>query len=228
MVRKRAAGDRPRQRQLLIVDDHPMMRERLREVIEQETDLVVCGEAEDRDGALRELTRQRPDLVVVDLSLKNSSGLELIKDIRARYPSLRVLVLSMHDEAIYAERSLRAGARGYITKQEATRKIVQAIRTVLNGEMYLPPDVAKHVAVRSFGELKEEPRWGMDKLSDRELEVFRGLAKGWTTRQIADSLGLDVKTIETYRARLKEKLGFADATELLQAAIRWGYTQKSL
>jgi DNA-binding NarL/FixJ family response regulator len=220
----------PRQRgmkRILLVDDHPMVRERLSEVIHRETDLAVCGEAEDRFQAVEKMASTRPDLAIVDLTLKRSNGMELIKDIHAKHPAVPILVLSMHDELLYAERVIRAGACGYITKQEATRKIMLAIRSVLSGEIYLSEKMAAQIAAAAVGSARAKPGLPLDKLSDRELSVFEMLGQGSGTRQIADELHLDMRTIETYRARIKEKLHLKDANDLLQHAIRWMQTDGS-
>jgi len=208
-------------KRILLVDDHPMVRERLTEVILREPDLAVCGEAEDRFQALEKIAVLHPDLAIVDLTLKRSHGMELIKDISHQHPDLAVLVVSMHDESLHAERVIRAGARGYITKQEATRKIMLAIRTVLNGEVYLSEKMAAQIATTVVGSARAKPSLPMDKLSDRELLVFEMIGQGRGTRQIADELHLDMRTIETYRARIKDKLNLKDANDLLQHAIRW-------
>ena len=215
---KGAARKRTR---ILLVDDHPMVRERLKEIIEREPDLMVCGEAEDRHEALDLITAKPPDLVIIDLTLKNSHGLELIKDVHARHPELRMLTLSMHDESLYAERVIRAGAHGYITKQEATRKILPAIRRVLNGELCLNENIATRILARLTGHQRDAGGLSLDSLSDRELRVFELTGKGYSIRQIANELHLDVKTVETYRARIKEKLQLKDAADLLRSAIRW-------
>ena len=208
-------------RKILLVDDHPMVRERLTEVILREPDLAVCGEAEDRYQALEKIAATRPDLAIVDLTLRRSHGMELIKDIRSRHPDLVILVVSMHDEMLHAERVIRAGARGYITKQEATRKIMLAIRTVLNGAVYLSEKMAAQIAATAVGHAQSATVSTVSTLSDRELCVFEMIGRGYGTRQIADELHLDMRTIETYRARIKEKLSLKDANELLQHAIRW-------
>jgi DNA-binding NarL/FixJ family response regulator len=209
---------------ILLVDDHPMVRERLAEVIQREPDLKVCGEADDRFRALEVVAATRPHLAIVDLTLKHSHGMELIKDMRSQYPELAVLVVSMHDEALHAERVIRAGARGYITKQEATKKIMLAIRTVLKGDIYLSEKMAAQVASGALGGARAKATPGIDRLSDRELVVFEMIGQGRSTRQIADELHLDMRTVETYRARIKEKLNLKDANELLQYAIRWMQT----
>jgi len=213
----------PKQR-ILLVDDHPMVRERLTELIQEEPDLVVCGGAEDRFQALDLIASTRPDLAIVDLTLKHSHGVELIKDIQGRYPDLPVLVLSMHDELLHAQRVIHAGARGYITKQEATEKIMQAIRTVLNGEVYLSEKTAVQIAASAVGRPRTEAALAITQLSDRELRVFEMIGRGRGTREIAEELHLDMRTIETYRARIKDKLNLKDANDLLQHAIRWMQT----
>jgi DNA-binding NarL/FixJ family response regulator len=206
---------------ILLVDDHPMVRERLAAAIHEQSDLVVCGEAEDRFTALELIEKTDPHLAIVDLTLKQSHGLELIKDIRSRFPDLAILVVSMHDELLHAERVIRAGARGYITKQEATDKIMLAIRTVLGGDVYLSEKMAARIASGAIGSRRGANTLPVARLSDRELRVFEMLGQGHNTRQIADDLHLDMRTIETYRARIKEKLDLKDANELLQYAIRW-------
>jgi len=211
----------PKKTRILLVDDHPVVRDGLAEAINNEPDLLVCAMADERHEALRAAESARPDLMVVDLLLKNSSGLELVKDVHARWPKLLILVVSMQDENYYAERALRAGARGYITKQQATRNIVVALRRVLKGEIYLSEKLAKSVMARLAA--TPQATWDSiaDSLTDRELQVFELVGIGLSTREIAERLHLDVKTIETYRARIKEKLHLKDASELLQVAIRW-------
>jgi DNA-binding NarL/FixJ family response regulator len=206
---------------ILLVDDHPMVRERLAEVIQREPDLAVCGEAEDRQAALDAVETTHPDLAIVDLTLKNSHGLELIKDLHVRHPELAILVVSMHDESLHAERVMHAGARGYITKQEATRKIMLAIRTVLEGSIYLSEKVALRLASKMAGAPAAQPKRPIDKLTDRELTVFEMIGQGCGTRQIAHKLKLHMRTVETYRARIKDKLELRDADELRQYAIQW-------
>jgi DNA-binding NarL/FixJ family response regulator len=221
-MKKRPSSPSPRQKvRLMLVDDHPLVRERLAEIINREPDLVVCGEAEDRHEALAAVPACQPDLMIVDLALKNSDGLELIKDIRVRWPKVQMLVVSMHDESLFAERVIRAGAQGYITKQEATRKILQAIRRVLSGSIYLNERVAAHMIGRLSnrnGTLAATPT---EMLADRELQVFTLIGRGLSTHDIAERLHIAVKTVETYRARIKEKLQLKDSSELLQCAISW-------
>jgi DNA-binding NarL/FixJ family response regulator len=214
------SGDR-KVSKILIVDDHPMIRERLAEVIQKEQDLVVCGEAEDVRQALKAASEQTPDLAIVDLSLRNSHGLDFIKDLRALNPRTLILALSMHDEALLAERVIRAGARGYITKQEATRRIMVAIRTVLAGKLYLTESLALRLASRVTQVSDGSSTMSVEKLTDRELRVFELIGHGQGTRQIAGDMGIHVATVETYRSRIKEKLNLRDANELRQSAIRW-------
>ena len=209
---------------ILLVDDHPMVRERLREVIEREPDLMVCGEAEDRHEALDAIETTKPDLVTVDLTLKSSHGLELVKDIHQQHPKLFMLVVSMHDESLHAERAIRAGAHGYITKQEATKKILLAIRRVLGGELYLNEKIAGQIVAKLTNhQTHDSLAQPVDCLADRELRVFELTGQGLNVRQIASTLHVNVKTVETYRARIKQKLGIKDAAELLQFAICWSH-----
>ena len=203
---------------ILLVDDHPLVREALAEVLGRRPGCRVCGEAEDRAGALAVLETCKPDLVILDLALKNSQGMELIKDIHARDPDLKMLVVSMHDELVHAERAVRAGACGYITKQEATTKILSAIQRVMSGGIYLSEQVSAHIASKLAGRPQVS---SVEKLADREMQVFELIGEGLSTRQIAQRLHLGLATVETYRTRVKEKLKLKDAVELLQFAIRW-------
>lgn len=211
----------PKRTPILLVDDHPLVRERLAEVISREPDLTVCGEAEDRHSAIAAVAARHPGLVIVDLTLKDSDGMELIKDIRVRWPKLKMLVVSMHDESLYAERAIRAGALGYITKQEATRNILLAIRRVLRGEIYLNERFATKIIQRLTARPGAVGATPAELLADRELQVFELTGLGLGTRQIAARLRIAPKTVETYRARMKEKLNLNNAGELLQLAISW-------
>jgi len=206
---------------VVLIDDHPLVRLSLREVIQREPDLVVSGEAEDRDKALEIIATCKPHLAIVDLTLKNSNGMELIKDLRDQFPKVHILVLSMHDETLHAERAIRAGARGYITKQEATTKIMVAIREVMKGEIYWGEKAAARVASKIARVARPADSSSVDLLADRELQVFELIGAGRSTRQIAAALHIDVSTVETYRARIKEKLNLKDSLALLQYAIRW-------
>ncbi len=207
-------------RRVFVVEDHPVFRLGLRELIEQEPDLTVCGEAGDVAGALAAIPGSEADLVIVDLSLGGQSGIDLIKELKARLRTLPVLVVSMYDEALYAERALVAGARGYVMKQEASDSIVRAVRRVLEGRIYLSERVATEIVGRLVGGgAAGQP--GTDRLTDRELEVFRLIGQGLTTGEIAERLHLSAKTIGTYRERIKEKLGLKSAAELTVHAVRW-------
>jgi DNA-binding NarL/FixJ family response regulator len=211
---------------ILLVDDHPLVREGLAEVLQREGDLVVCGEAEDRWEALKLIETAKPHLALVDLALKKSSGLELIKEIQARFPEVRVLVVSMQDELFHAERAIRAGASGFISKEQAVSRVVEAVRQVLAGQVFVSPAVAASLAAK----LAHRPHLGsgpcLDVLTDRELEVLELIGEGLGRNQVAERLHLDVSTVETYRARLKEKLQLKDAQELLQFAIRFNRQRK--
>lgn len=204
---------------VLIVDDHPAVREALTLRLSQAEDLAVCGEAADETAAVRRFDELKPDVTVVDISLKTGEGLDLIKRIRAKHPLARLLVWSMHSEALYAERALRAGALGYITKEQATVQIVEAIRQVLAGKVYLSPATTERLLGRVSGDgLDRSP---VETLSDRELEVLRLIGGGVRTADIAGRLHLSVKTVETYRDRICQKLALADGTALAQFATRW-------
>ena len=207
-------------RRILIVDDHPIVRQGIESLLAQEPDLSICGEAESAGEALDFLRNERPDAAVIDITLKGTDGLELTKSARAEFPDLIVLIMSMHDESIYAERALRSGASGYIMKQEVANSIVAALRSVLNGEIYVSEKVRQTLLGRLSGHktrLEDSP---IDRLSDRELEVFRMIGRGCGTRQIAEQLHLSVKTIETYRAHIKDKMGIQNATELVRRAVQ--------
>ena len=206
---------------ILIADDHPIVREGLTEMINHEDDLTVCGTAEEMNQALDEIEKVRPDAVVLDISLKGSNGIELLKNIKVRYPRQAVLMLSMHDESLYAVRALRAGAAGYVMKQEATEKVLTAIRQVLNGEIYLSERMEKKMMHQLVGGRTARTGSPIEDLSDRELEVFGLIGQGHGTRQIAEELHLSIKTIESHRAHIKEKLNLKNATELVQHAIQW-------
>jgi DNA-binding NarL/FixJ family response regulator len=206
---------------ILLVDDHPLVRERLADIINAEDDLAVCGEAEDRGHAIESIKTSLPDLAIIDITLKDSDGLELIKDIHSRWPSLRMLVVSMHDESLYAERVIRAGALGYITKQEATRNILLAIRRVLDGNIYVNERIATQIISRLALPMLDAEETPSKFLADRELQVFELTGHGLDTRQIAECLRIGVKTVETYRLRIREKLKFENPGQLLQAAIAW-------
>jgi DNA-binding NarL/FixJ family response regulator len=211
---------------IFLVDDHPMVREYLSALILREPDLSVCGEAEDAPRALEGIGRSAPDLVIMDISLKSSHGLELLKDLKAIHPELPVLVLSMHDESLYAERAIHAGAMGYITKQEATQNILVAMRSVLDGRVYLSEQMSVRMMKRLVGSRKPETSSPLEILTDRELEVFQMVGRGLGTRRISEDLRIGIKTVESYKARIKEKLGLKDGSHLLQHAIHWVMTSE--
>jgi len=202
------------------VDDHPLVREGLANLVRQEPDLEVCGEAAGEPQALQLVAGCQPDVAVVDISLESGSGLELIKSIKAQYPAVAMLALSMHDESLYAERALRAGARGYLMKREAAQKVIQGIRAVLAGQLFVSEKIAVLLTER-FVEGRLAGASPVETLSDRELEVFQLLGRGLGTRQIADHLHVGFKTVQAYSARIKEKLQLTNATELLRAAMQW-------
>lgn len=207
---------------VLIVDDHPVVRDGLAQRIAQQPDLEVCGTAADASEALQLVIATKPDLALIDIALKTSSGIDLIKRIKAHGVPTRILVLSMYNESLYAERALRAGAMGYITKEHATENIIEAIRRVLDDKIYLSEQMVCKVLKRTVGEHKNSgDRSDVDILSDRELEVFKLIGRGIGTKQIAEQLHLSNKTVETYRARLKEKLNLTNMTELVQRATVW-------
>ncbi len=210
---------------VFLVDDHPIVRQGLALFIEREPDLMVCGEAEDANSALQAIRDAAPDFVILDISLNGPDGLELLKTLRVRYPNLPALVLSMHDESVYAERALRAGANGYIMKQEAADKVITAIRHILGGDVYLSDRLTKQM-LQQFVNGSISPRDPLAKLSDRELEVFRLIGAGHGTRQIADELHVSTKTVESYQAHIKEKLALRNARELVQYAVEWSLNAK--
>ncbi len=215
-------------RRVLVVDDHPLLRQGLALMINQEQDLEVCGEAEDAQTAMQAIPERRPDILIVDISLSGPDGLDLLKNIRISYPSLPVLILSMHDEAIYAERALRARANGYIMKQEATEKVLVAVRRILHGDVYLSDRMANKMLRQYIGGASAAMESRLSSLSDRELEVFRLIGEGRATREIAEELRLSIKTVETYQAHLKEKLSLRTGRELIQHAIQWKTNERGL
>ncbi len=207
-------------RRIFLVEDHPVFRLGLKELINQEDDLEVCGEADDVESALEEIAKTMPDLVLVDLALKGESGIELIKNLRKRHDELPLLVVSMYDEALYAERALNAGARGYIMKQETSDSIVEAARKVLEGNIFLSERIMSDMLGKMVGGTSTKPVSSMESLTDREREVFELIGKGLATREIADKLNLSKKTIGTYRERIKEKLDLKTAAELNRCAVK--------
>jgi DNA-binding NarL/FixJ family response regulator len=206
---------------ILLVDDHPLVRESLRRIIQQQPDLSVCGETDNGSRALELVAETNPHLVILDLTLKDSHGLELIKNLSDSYPRVQCLVFSMHEETLHAERAIRAGARGYVAKEEPIAKILLAIRKVLSGEIYWSEKAASWVASQIASRPRPSSNLSVDLLTDRELQVFELMGEGQSTRQIASMLHIDTSTVETYRARIKEKLNLKSSSELLQYAIRF-------
>jgi DNA-binding NarL/FixJ family response regulator len=221
MAKNKSSPKSPAAR-VLIVDDHPAVREALAIRIASEPDLEVCGEAADLAEAVQLAAVRNPDIAVIDLGLKSGSGIDLIKRLRSTHPKLLIVVWSMYSEELYAERALRAGARGYINKEQATTKIIEAIRRVLAGRIYPSPAMAEKLLERRIESPdKMSSPWTIDALSDRELDVFRLIGQGVKTAEIAGCLHLSIKTVETYRDRIRDKLGLHDGTELARCAVRW-------
>jgi len=212
---------RTTKKKVLIVDDQPVMRWGIAQLIEQVSDLAVCGEAEDAQGALKAIEKLKPEIAIVDISLKDGSGIELIKDMANRWPRLAVLVLSIHDELFYAERVLRAGARAYVTKREPAEKILEAIRRIIEGNIYVSESLASRM-LRTFVAGKPEANgFFVDRLSDRQFQIFELIGQGLQTREIAKRLHLSIKTIDSHRENIKEKLNLDSAQDLLKFAIQW-------
>lgn len=209
-----------RKYKVLVVDDHPIVRHGLGELIARQTDLEVCGEAIDIAGALRIVEVDRPDAAIVDISLGGENGIELIEQLKALYPDVKVLVSSMHDEKTYAGRALRAGAFGYINKRESIRQVIDALRQILRGEIYLSPEMAKILVQRAAHgtSIDDDPA---NVLTNRELEIFELIGRGTTTQQIAGKLLLSPRTVETHRKNIKKKLNLANGAQLNQAAFQW-------
>lgn len=215
------------EKHIVIIDDHPIVRKGFAQLINREKDLKVVGEAEDHVSALSVIEETEPDLALVDLTLKDCDGLELIKNINVQFSSVKSLVISLHDERVYAERALRAGAKGYIMKSEATENVMTAIRQVLMGNIYLSRDMQARMIEQFTGSKGQNGDTSLvDSLSDREFEVFRMIGDGLPTRSIAERLNLSIKTIETYKSHLKTKLNCESATELIQRAVEWNLTQR--
>ena len=214
------------QSRLLVVDDHPMTRYGIVRLIEQQPDLVVCGEAENASRALAAIRDLKPQVVLADLTMPGGEGLEFVKDMRSLHPEIAVLVVSMHDEALYAERALRAGARGYIMKNEGGEKLVEAIRQVLQGKTYVSENMSGKVLEIFSGRRRRADDTTIGKLTDRQFEVFRLLGQGMTTREIGQQLRLGTKTVETHRLHVREKLGLRSGPALIKYAVRWAGTQE--
>lgn len=212
---------RPATKTILIVDDHPLVRRGLTALIESEPDLVVGGEAATSRAALEAIRHLQPDLAIVDLALGDDDGLNLITQIKSRHPEIPILVLSMYDESVYAQRSMRAGARGYVTKQQLDDTLLDAIRCLLAGEMYMSADLQRQLAAQFIGGQTLETESPLNRLSNRELQVYRLIGQGRTTREIAETLRLSIKTIESHRAKIKNKLALSSSAELAQSAAQW-------
>ena len=208
-------------KRVMIVDDHPLIRQGINTLLANEDDLEVCAEAESAAGALAAMERTRPDAAIVDLTLKESSGLELLKDARIRYPDVLVLVVSMRDEGLYAERVLRAGARGYVTKEEGPEKVLEGLRKILQGQIYISEKMASKVMSKIVEGANQHGGSPMDLLTDRELAVFELIGNGLPTREVAKKLQVSPKTVDSHKAHIKDKLKLDSGTELLKQAIQW-------
>jgi len=218
---------RMKKKTVFIVDDHPLLRQGLALLVNRERDLTVCGEAEEAQTAMKEIAAKKPDILIADISLNGPDGLDLLKNLRTLYPNLPVLILSMHDESIYAERALRARANGYIMKQEATEKVLVAVRRILGGDIYLSDRMANKLLHQYISGASPDMNSRLSALSDRELEVFRLIGEGRSTRQIAEKLHLSIKTVETYQAHIKDKLSLHSGRELVQHAIQSNISDKT-
>lgn len=208
-------------KQILIVDDHPLVREGVAGLLSAQADLEVCGEASGVTEAIELAEAKKPDVVIIDLTLKDGNGIALIKTLKERSPELKMLVLSMHDETLFAERALRAGAVGYISKDKVSRTIVQAVRAVLAGKIYLSQRMTQHMMQRMVGGGLKSTQSPIERLTDREVEIFQLIGQGWTTRRIATTLELSPKTVETHREHIKEKLELSNTVELTTHAVQW-------
>lgn len=223
----KASQTAERKKNILIVDDHPLVRKGIRSLLEQETDFSVVGEAASRGEVLDFLRKNPTDLILLDISLQGSDGIEVTKAVRSEFETIPILIVSMHDEGLYAERALRAGANGYIMKQEVAESVIKAIRQVLSGKIFVSDNMRQKVLrdlTQPKSDVKSNP---IERLSDRELEVFRLIGEGRGTREIAEALHLSIKTIETYRAHIKEKLSIRSAAELARAAVNWVENSRS-
>jgi DNA-binding NarL/FixJ family response regulator len=225
--RVRAGHGTSRKSRVLLVDDHPIVREGLVRLIDQEPDLAVCGTAVDARQALAAVSASAPDVAIVDVSLDGSHGIELVRDLKARHPGLHVLMLSMHDESLYAERALRAGAKGYLMKRESPQRLLQAIRCVMGGGLCFSEAVTNAVLQNVAGTKRGTAPLPMDRLSDRELQILELIGHGRTTRQIAEELHVSVKTVQAHREHLKEKLQLDSATALARYAVNWVESERS-
>jgi DNA-binding NarL/FixJ family response regulator len=221
MSTKRAAQSSPGRKRILVVDDHPILREGLFQSINRQPDMMVCGDAENAAQALGAIGRLKPDLVLVDISLPGKGGFELVKDIRALHPDLPVLVLSMHDEALYAERVLRAGAQGYIMKHERPKKLLEAMRHVLSGKTYLSEKMTARILDVFSGRRSISAGVPLERLTDREFEILHMLGRGKNSHEIAKELHLSVRTVDTHRTHLKEKLKLKSSLQVTRYAVCW-------
>ncbi|MGH7973376.1 MAG: response regulator transcription factor [Limisphaerales bacterium] len=215
-------------RKVLIVDDHPLTRRGMAQLIGQQDDLAVCGEAGDAAQALSAVNSLMPDLVLVDMTLPGKHGLELIKDLRVLHPQIPVLVVSMHDESLYAERALRAGARGYLMKNEGGDKLIEAVRQVLAGKVFVSPSMSAKILDSFSGRNRRGGRYDLSFLTDREFEVFQFIGQGLTTSEIGRELHMSGKTVETHRLHIRDKLGLKTGPEMLKYAVRWAGAQELL
>ena len=220
LERKTQTPTRRRVPRIMLVDDHAILRQGLAQLIAQDQEFSVCGQFEDANSAFLAIPSLKPDLVIVDITLKEGNGLELIKNIKTHYPEMHLLVLSMHDEMVYAERALRAGASGYVMKQEAPEQLIAAVRRVLTGEVALSEKVNARLMHQLVGARRSQSTTSIERLSDRELEVFNLIGEGLGTRQIAEHMGLSVKTVESHRAHIKQKLDLKTSSELMHRAIQ--------
>lgn len=221
MTAKKPKPDAPARKRILIVDDHPMTRHGMVQLLRQERDLEVCGEADNAARALASIKSLCPDLVLTDLTMPGRHGLEFIKDMRAMHPKVAVLVVSMHDESLYAERVLKAGARGYLMKHAGGREFLLAVRRVLAGRIYMSEAMAQNAQDAFAGRNPQRPDTATSKLTDREFEVFQCLGEGMTSREIGEQLRMSVKTVETHRLHIRDKLGLASGPALIKFAVRW-------
>jgi DNA-binding NarL/FixJ family response regulator len=213
----------PKKTKVFLIDDHPLVREWLATLLNRQSDFQVCGEASDGAEAMNLIATAKPDVAIVDISLEGGSGIELIKGVKAAYPNVAMVVLTMHDESLYAERALRAGARGYVMKREATKKIIPAIRRVLEGKLFVSDKFLTTIAERLV-EWNVSPGSPVAQLSDREMEVFQMIGQGMETRQIAEAMHVNFKTVQAFAARIKKKLMVSNATELVREAVLWHVT----
>ena len=218
----------PAKTKVVLVDDHPITRQGMKVLINQQPGLEVCGEADSAPRAIEMIEKLQPDLAIVDITLKTTSGIELTKSIRVQAPQVQVLIISMHDETLYAERALRAGAMGYLMKHEASEKVLTAIQRILHGELYLSDKIKEKMLHRFVNHKGDEMIFPIDTLSDREMEVFQLIGNGYSTRQIAAKLNLSVKTIDSYREHLKLKLNLESGSDLVRYAIQWVKSESSV